>query len=224
VVLSQAGGKGKDSGGLCHQLVEQVILGLLESGDGLCHLRPVPRHGIGVALGLVVLPVGQRGLGDQGPQASVVGLLGQLRELVVGDPQLLPERRRRSATSDRRRSTLDRDMADHGTSMSVPAPHNGHDRAVAPRPVALVLAGALALGVAACGSGGSGAEGACGPITREALDRGFLVHVLEDDPSIEYTSDPPTSGPHRPSPPVSGTWTSRSPGPCRSGSSSGATC
>lgn len=73
---------------------------------------------------------------------------------------------------------------------------------VTARPLALVLGAALALG--ACGSGGSGAEGACGPITREALDRGFLVHVLEDDPSVEYTSDPPTSGPHRPSPPVSG--------------------
>jgi hypothetical protein len=73
---------------------------------------------------------------------------------------------------------------------------------VARRLVAALLAGALALG--ACGSGGSGAEGACGPITREALDRGFLVHVLEDDPGVEYTSDPPTSGPHRPSPPVGG--------------------
>jgi hypothetical protein len=99
--------------------------------------------------------------------------------------------------------------------MSVPAPHNSHDRAVAPRPVALVLAGALVLG--ACGSGGSGAEGACGPITREALDRGFLVHVLEDDGSIEYTSDPPTSGPHRPSPPVSGTLDEPLPRPVQVG-------
>ena len=34
--------------------------------------------------------------------------------------------------------------------------------------------------VAGCG-GGSGADGACGPITREALDPAFLVHVLGDD-------------------------------------------
>jgi hypothetical protein len=85
------------------------------------------------------------------------------------------------------------------------------------RPLPLVLAGTLALGVAACGSGGSGTEGACGPITREALDRGFLVHVLEDDPSVEYTSDPPTSGPHRPSPPVSGTLDEALPRPVQVG-------
>jgi hypothetical protein len=57
---------------------------------------------------------------------------------------------------------------------------------------------------AACGDGGSGATGACGPITRESLDPAYLVHVLGDADDVEYTSDPPTSGPHQPGPPVVG--------------------
>jgi hypothetical protein len=50
---------------------------------------------------------------------------------------------------------------------------------------------------------GPGSDGACGPVTREALDPQFLVHVL-GDADVEYTSDPPTSGPHQPTPAVSG--------------------
>jgi hypothetical protein len=57
--------------------------------------------------------------------------------------------------------------------------------------------------LAACGGGSDAAGGACGPITREALDSSYLVHVLadsEDAEDVEYTSDPPTSGPHQPGP------------------------
>jgi hypothetical protein len=63
--------------------------------------------------------------------------------------------------------------------------------------------GALVVGAAGCGSSGEG-EGACGPILREALDSAYLVHVLGDETDVEYTSDPPTSGPHQPSPPADG--------------------
>jgi hypothetical protein len=69
-----------------------------------------------------------------------------------------------------------------------------------------VLAGSLALGLAAvglaCGDGG-GSSG-CGPISREALDSSYLVHVIGDGADVTYTSDPPTSGPHQPSPPIEG--------------------
>ena len=65
-----------------------------------------------------------------------------------------------------------------------------------------VLVG-VAVAAAACGSSGGG-DAACGPITREALDPAYLVHVLGDDKNLEYTSDPPTSGPHQPTPPVTG--------------------
>jgi hypothetical protein len=67
-------------------------------------------------------------------------------------------------------------------------------------PTAAVAAAALVLApvLAACGSG-SGSSGACGPIRREALDQRFLTHVL-GDAHVEYTSHPPTSGPHQPTP------------------------
>ncbi len=65
-----------------------------------------------------------------------------------------------------------------------------------------ISAAALPL-VALLGCGDSGADGACGPIRREALDPAFLVHV-RPDAAVEYTSDPPTSGPHQAAPPVEG--------------------
>ena len=72
-----------------------------------------------------------------------------------------------------------------------------------PTLVALTLA---ALAAAACGDdAASGASGPCGPIRREALDPSFLVHVVGGvETGIEYRSDPPTSGPHQPTPPVDG--------------------
>ena len=64
-------------------------------------------------------------------------------------------------------------------------------------------AGATALVVGACGDDG-GADGACGLTTREALDPAYLVHVIGGDADLQYTSDPPTSGPHQPAPAVEG--------------------
>jgi hypothetical protein len=68
--------------------------------------------------------------------------------------------------------------------------------------VALTVAVAV-VALGACGGDGDG-EGACGPTTREALDPASLVHVLADADDLEYTSDPPTSGPHQPGPAVEG--------------------
>lgn len=62
-------------------------------------------------------------------------------------------------------------------------------------------ASVLLLGATACGGEG---DAACGPIRREALDPAYLVHVVGIESAVEYTSDPPTSGPHQPSPDVSG--------------------
>lgn len=71
-------------------------------------------------------------------------------------------------------------------------------------PPRLVVLAAVVLAAGACGSSDRGADGACGPILREALDSAYLVHVLGDETDVEYTSDPPTSGPHQPSPPADG--------------------
>lgn len=54
--------------------------------------------------------------------------------------------------------------------------------------------------VAGCGD--DDPRAACGPITREALDPAYLVHVVGNATDVDYTSDPPTSGPHQPAPPV----------------------
>jgi len=66
--------------------------------------------------------------------------------------------------------------------------------------LATVLLGATSA-VATCGEDD---DSACGPITRESLDPAYLVHVLGNEEGVEYTSDPPTSGPHQPGPPVEG--------------------
>lgn len=58
-----------------------------------------------------------------------------------------------------------------------------------------VLIGAV---LAGCGGGGDG-SGACGPVRREPLDS-RSVHVLPGADEPEYRTDPPTSGPHLPSP------------------------
>lgn len=76
---------------------------------------------------------------------------------------------------------------------------------MAPTPLRLGRLAAIAgLVVAGACSADEGGSAACGPTTREALDPAYLVHVLEDDAGIEYTSDPPTSGPHQPGPAVGG--------------------
>lgn len=62
-----------------------------------------------------------------------------------------------------------------------------------------VVAVALVAGLlGACGDGGDGAGG-CGPVRREPLDT-RAVHVLPGADPPEYRTDPPTSGPHLPSP------------------------
>ena len=74
---------------------------------------------------------------------------------------------------------------------------------VRPRSLLAWLAAAGLASSAACG-GGDGEAGSCGPILREALDSAYLVHVLGTETGVEYSSDPPTSGPHQPGPAVSG--------------------
>jgi hypothetical protein len=68
------------------------------------------------------------------------------------------------------------------------------------------IAAALALTVAAAGLACSddGGPSACGPVVRETLDPSYLVHVVGEGGDVEYTSDPPTSGPHQAGPAIEG--------------------
>lgn len=74
-----------------------------------------------------------------------------------------------------------------------------------PRRVLVLATGTLVLAIAAgaCGSEDR-AGGGCSPVEREALDSAYIVHVLGTETDVDYTSEPPTSGPHQPSPPVDG--------------------
>jgi drug/metabolite transporter (DMT)-like permease len=72
---------------------------------------------------------------------------------------------------------------------------------------AIAVATALLAGLlAGCGGGGSAADG-CDPVRSEPLDRQYLVHVLPGGPDPDYRTDPPTSGPHQPTPPIEGVVT-----------------
>jgi hypothetical protein len=55
----------------------------------------------------------------------------------------------------------------------------------------------LCIATTACSDGG---DAACGPIRREALDPAYTVHVISEAQDVAYTSDPPTSGPHKSGP------------------------
>lgn len=75
--------------------------------------------------------------------------------------------------------------------------------------VALAVGVAL-IGVLLSGCGSSSAKEAaprCGPIVRERFDPRSLQHVLPGMNVASYLTDPPTSGPHQPAPPVHGVQT-----------------
>lgn len=65
------------------------------------------------------------------------------------------------------------------------------------RPTAIVLALVVGSLLGACSD--DGGDGACGPVRREPLD-GRSVHVLPGADEPDYRTDPPTSGPHLPTP------------------------
>lgn len=67
------------------------------------------------------------------------------------------------------------------------------------RVIAPLLVVVLSLVGGACGGGDGSADGPCGPVRREPLDPRAL-HVLPGADVPDYRTDPPTSGPHLPSP------------------------
>jgi len=76
---------------LREKTIEQIVLAFLEPVDLLDEVGPVAVHGVGVALGVLVLTVGDRSLGHQRPEPGVVRGLRQVAELLLGHGQLLAE-------------------------------------------------------------------------------------------------------------------------------------
>ena len=64
------------------ELVEHLVLGAFELGDHRDELGAVTIHGVGVALRLAVVVLGQRGLRHESPQPGVVSLVGEMGELL----------------------------------------------------------------------------------------------------------------------------------------------
>src|SRR5438445_2323926 len=78
------------SAGVRYEPLEQLVLGPLQlfyRGDDR---SPAPCHGVGVTLGVVVVPPGEGRLRDEGADAGVFGHLGEGPQLLVDYIQLLP--------------------------------------------------------------------------------------------------------------------------------------
>jgi len=73
------------------ELVEQFVEPGLERHDGTGHFLPAAGHGVGVPACVAVLLLGERRLGDEGPEPGIVGLLAEVLELLVDDPELLSQ-------------------------------------------------------------------------------------------------------------------------------------
>ncbi len=85
---------------------------------------------------------------------------------------------------------------------------------VTSRAVRVAALGAAFLVVSTgCSSGSAPASAGCAKPLREALDSRSLQHVLPGATPPTYLSDPPTSGPHQPSPPIHGLRTEPIPAP-----------
>jgi hypothetical protein len=149
----------------------------------------VAPHRFDVLAGLAQLPLGDRGLGHEGPDARVVGLVGEVRELLVDDAELFVEVLEAAAHLDE--APLD-ELASQGP-LVYGAVLAGRSRSLA-RFVVFSLPALSA--VAACGGGSSGsASSACDQPIREELDPASFTHVI-DPATANFKTDPPTSGPH----------------------------
>ena len=72
-------------------LVEQFVLASFERTDLVDDLVAMATHGVGMTRSAAVLAIGERCLRDEGTQACVVGLVGEVRELFVGDGQIVAQ-------------------------------------------------------------------------------------------------------------------------------------
>lgn len=74
------------------ELVEQLVLFGLEAGDRVDQVDAMTGHGARGPFGVAMLLVGERRLGDHRPDPRIIGDVGQMTELLVGDGELLAQR------------------------------------------------------------------------------------------------------------------------------------
>lgn len=205
---------GAGPGGFLDHAVEQLVLQLFELVYLTLHFVSMAHHGLSVAPGVAVLAVGHRRFGHQRTKPGLVGIVGEVQELLLGHCQIMAEALEPAPHLDQPPFDVD---PRHG--LSVRRSVNRPESPTKARPVtatrlpgamrrpARFLASAALLGAALAGCSTSSAKG-CGPERREALDPGYLQHVL---PGVgvapRYQTDPPTSGPHQPAPPITGVST-----------------
>lgn len=157
-----------------------------------------------MTLGLSVVLAGQRSLRDQRTDAQIVGLVGEVRQLLVRDGQIGAQLRQTLAHGAE--SAFNEDghagivWVDPGLLLSARSDGDWSGDADSDRLVpmrsdigAVLICLASLLPMAACGDDSPKAE--CGPSTVEQVDS-RLYHLLPTSPSPSYLTDPPTSGPH----------------------------
>ena len=71
--------------------VEQFILLLLESPNIGDHLVAVTFHCLGMTSSSSMLLLGEWGLRDEGPEASIVGFVGEMGQLLISNSQLMAQ-------------------------------------------------------------------------------------------------------------------------------------
>lgn len=140
---------------------------------------------VGVPAGLAMLLLGERCLGHEGTETGVVGFVGELVELLLGDAEVVT--RRLELFADGAESTLDL------------GPGHGVEHRLGPVKRSRWIV-ALSLVLAACV--GTDTEGGCIEL-REPEDPASNQHVLTDG-AVDYQTRPPTSGPHVAGPTPSG--------------------
>ena len=72
----------------CDESIQKIVLVRLELTYLGEKLVAVALHGVGMALGIAMLPLGQRRLRHQCPETCFFGFLGQVGELFVGDSEI----------------------------------------------------------------------------------------------------------------------------------------
>ena len=156
------------------EAVEQLVLAVFERVDLELHLGSMAGHGGGMALGVTMLPIRTGGLGHQRADPRLVGLAGEVGQLLVGHAEILAETAEPPA--DLPESALGELLGHDGQCMT-PLRRPGHGPSI-PRPLFATFA-ILGLVAAGCGGGDSAGGNLAAAVALVATDRRWdLCHQL----------------------------------------------